>query len=340
MDSGFGDPRTDSNRSRNTEFQFYEGAYQDLRRAFKKDEKERKHNQKERIIKWIAAKVDELHGEFQRDRNVCPENGEWLWRQHDEVSNWMKEDIPEESTIWVHGPRGMGKSVLSSHVVDRLRELAAKGREVPSKAQVCYFYCQEEDSESNTYLGILRGILHQLVESAKVPNDDEPSEQNIANNNLAILPLCEDKMTNSGGSTLTNPDVAQSLIEVFFENNLRQYVVIDGLDECKATEITQAVVFFTKAVNVFDDLNQGQLRVMFMTQSSKEVRRCMEKNGLSPTSGVVELNAKENMEDIRRYVRRMLGWRDEQANPFNLTEREIQEIEDKISTTSEGVFWT
>ncbi|KAI8191410.1 Gastrula zinc finger protein XlCGF8.2DB [Colletotrichum sp. SAR 10_65] len=350
MDSGFGDPRTDSNRSRNTEFQFYEGAYQDLRRAFKKDEKERKHNQKDRIIKWIAAKVDKLHEQFQKDRSVCPENGEWLWRQHDEVSNWMREDIPEESTIWVHGPRGMGKSVLASHVVDRLRELAMDGRDVPSKAQVCYFYCQADESECNSYLGILRGILHQLVESAEVPDDDKSPEQNIANNNLAILPLCEDKMTNSGGSTLTNPEVAQSLIEVFFENNLRQYVVIDGLDECKINEeiskanaeISQAVAFFTKAVNVFDDLNQGQLRVMFMSQSSKEVRRCMErsmdKNGLSLKSAEVELNAKENMEDIRRYVRRMLAPTDDGTNTFNLSEREIQEIEDKISTTSEGLF--
>ncbi|EQB56029.1 hypothetical protein CGLO_03979 [Colletotrichum gloeosporioides Cg-14] len=345
MDSGFDDPgRTDTNRSRKTEFQFYEAGYQDLQRGFKRDERDRKITQKDKIKDWIATELDlkKLHERFREDRSVCPENGKWLWRQHDEVSNWMREDIPEESTIWVHGTRGLGKTILSSHVVDRLGELAKEGRDVPSEAQVCYFYCHE-GSESDNYLGILRGILKQLVSLAEVPDDNVFPEQNIRNNNLAILPLCEDKITTSGGSTLTNPDVAQSLIEVFFENNLRQYVIIDGLDECKAnTEITQAINFFTKAVNVCDELNQGQLRVMFMSQSSKEVRRCMErsmdKNGLSLKSVEVELNAKENMEDIRRYVRRMLAQRNEEVNPFNLTEREFQEIEDKISTTSEGLF--
>ncbi|KAH0436031.1 hypothetical protein CcaCcLH18_04564 [Colletotrichum camelliae] len=341
MDSGFDDPvRINTNRSRKTEFLFYEGGYQDLQRGFSKDEKDRKIKQKEKIQGWIAAttKLEMLHSRFREDRSVCPENGKWLWRQHDEVSNWMREDIPEESTIWVHGTRGLGKTILSSHVVDRLSELAAEGgRDVPSEAQVCYFYCQESDSESDNYLGILRGILNQLVSSAEVPDDNAFPGQNITNNNLAILPLCEDKITTSGGSTLTNPDVAQSLIEIFFENNLRQYVVIDGLDECKAnTEINQAVGFFTKAVATCDDLHQGQLRVMFMSKSSKEVRRCMDKNGLSPSSGEVELNAKENMEDIRRYVRTKLA--SSEGDKFNLSERDKQEIEDKISTMSEGLF--
>ncbi|KAF4808325.1 E3 SUMO-protein ligase EGR2 [Colletotrichum siamense] len=331
--------RNDVNRDNYNEFGVYEKAYKESQEVFIKNENERKAEQKKKINTWIAAPTrnDVLHKSFQRKRSGCPENGEWLWHQHDEVSNWMREDIPGESTIWIHGPRGMGKTILASHVIDRLERFAEEDPEVPSDAQVCYFYFQEDDFENCNYLGILRAILHQLVFSAKVPSDGVASEQNIANSNLAILPLCEDKMTNSGGSTLTNPEVAQSLIEVFFENTSRQYIVIDGLEECKATtEITQTINFFTKTVNACEELNQGQLRVMFMSQSNKDIRKCMEKNGLSLNSGEVELDAKENAEDIRRYVRRELT--SPNGERFNLFEREKQDIEDKIAFMSEGLF--
>ncbi|KAI8290726.1 hypothetical protein K4K60_004578 [Colletotrichum sp. SAR11_57] len=339
MDSGFDDLwRNDPIHNRDNEFRVYEKAYKESQGDFRKREKERKTQQRTKIITWIAASTrnDILHKSFQRKRSGCPENGEWLWHQHDEVSNWMREDIPGESTIWINGPRGMGKTILSSHVIDRLGKFAKEGPEVPSNTQVCYFYFQEDDSENCNYLGVLRGILHQLVSSAEVPSDGVAPEQNIANNNLAILPLCEDKITTSGGSTLTNPDVATSLIEVFFENTSRQYVVIDGLEECKTTEITQTINFFTKTVAACEELNQGQLRVMFMSQSNKDIRKCMEKNGLSPNSGEVELDAKENAEDIRRYVRSKLTSAD--GDKFNLFEREKQDIEDKIAFMSEGLF--
>ncbi|KAF5517107.1 Vegetative incompatibility protein HET-E-1 [Colletotrichum siamense] len=340
IDSGFDDPwRNDANHDRDNECRVYEKTYKESQGDFREREKERKTEQKAKIIKWISALTenDTLHMSFQRKRSCCPENGEWLWQQHDEISNWMREDIPGESTIWIHGPRGMGKTILASHVIDRLKGFAEEDPEVPSDSQVCYFYCQEDDFENNNYLGILRGILHQLVSSAEVPNDGVNPEQNIANNNLAILPLCEDKMTTSGGSTLTNPDVATSLIDVFFENTSRQYVVIDGLEECKATtEITQTINFFTKTVAACEELNQGQLRVMFMSQPNKDIRKCMEKNGLSPNSGEVELDAKENAEDIRKYVRNKLN--SPNGDRFNLFEREKQEIEDKIAFMSEGLF--
>ncbi|KAL3298050.1 zinc finger protein [Colletotrichum asianum] len=331
--------RNDVNRDNYNEFGVYEKAYKESQEVFRKNENERKAEQKKKINTWIAAPTrnDVLHKSFQRKRSGCPENGEWLWHQHDEVSNWMREDIPGESTIWIHGPRGMGKTILASHVIDRLERFAEEDSEVPSDAQVCYFYFQEDDLENCNYLGILRAILHQLVFSAEVPSDGVAPERSIANSNMAILPLCEDKMTNSGGSTLTNPEVAQSLIEVFFENTSRQYVVIDGLEECKATtEITQTINFFTKTVTACEELNQGQLRVMFMSQLNKDIRKCMEKNGLSPSSGEVQLDAKENAEDIRRYVRRELT--SANGEKFNLFEREKQDIEDKIAFMSEGLF--
>ncbi|KAF9878015.1 hypothetical protein CkaCkLH20_04591 [Colletotrichum karsti] len=337
-DSGFDSGSAELTYEDKRKFDEYRINYRQKWKDFRQSEANRKAAQKSKIIKWIAASSEtELHSKFRGIREICPENGTWLWRKHDEVSNWMREDPPAESNLWIHGRRGLGKTVLSSLVVDELGKLATKGTDVPRQTQICYFYCQKDDNELETYLGILRGILHQLVSAAELPDPENESLGNESgNHNLAILPLCEDKITSTGGSTLNNQDVAEGLIEVFFEASTRQYVVIDGLDECKAsTEIQQTVTFFTKQVTKCEDLCQGQLRVLFMSQTSKEIGKLMSKHNIQTNAGEIELDPNDNMEDIRRYVRTLLI-RD--GTKFSLSEWDKQYIEDNISGRSEGLF--
>ncbi|WYZ39760.1 hypothetical protein EsH8_IV_000101 [Colletotrichum jinshuiense] len=353
VDSGFDSPPSnppfeDVNEVRRR-FYEYEYNYDSKWTRFRSDEEERKRKQKDKILKWIAApnKTEMLHDTFVKKRDICPENGRWLYKRYDPVSNWMREDPPQDSTIWVHGQKGMGKTILSSLVITRLQELAAEGR-IPRDVQVCYFYCQEGDQEMATYLGILRGILNQLVCAADIltpePSDDEVGghASRARNNNATILPLCDDKITNNGGSTLSSPEAAIPLIEAFFDINPRQYVVVDGLDECAAaTEIQQTVAFLTAQVMRCEDINQGQLRVLFMGQSGVELRRAMLKYGIPGEGGrEVGLDWKDNAQDIRNYVKKRMEPEELQkvGKRFNLTDENVQGIEDKIADQSEGLF--
>ncbi|EFQ35377.1 uncharacterized protein GLRG_10521 [Colletotrichum graminicola M1.001] len=338
VDSGFASPPTstayandaaaaaaaaDIRRGR----QQYEAAYAAARRRFRRAEQDRKTEQKTKILKWIAApnKTGTLHESFVQKRALCPDSGRWLYKRYDAVSNWMREDPPRDSTLWVHGPRGMGKTILASLVVVRLRELAREGR-IPEDAQVAYFYCQERDQDMATYLGILRGILHQFV-----------------NNNAAILPLCADKIANSGGSSLSSPEAVLPLLEAFFDINPRQYLVVDGLDECDATtEVQQAVGFLTAQVGRCEDVSQGSLRVLFTSQATADVRRVMAKHGVPGEAGrEVELDARrDNAQDIRAYVRKRLAPEElsKAGRPFNLSDDNVQDIEDQVTAQSEGLF--
>ncbi|KAK1990728.1 hypothetical protein LX36DRAFT_387632, partial [Colletotrichum falcatum] len=286
VDSGFASPPTPAggggggNDDLRRAHQQYEAAHAAAWRRFRRAEEDRRTEQKTKILKWIAApnKTETLHESFVRTRALCPDSGRWLYKRYDAVSNWMREDPPRDSTLWVHGPRGMGKTVLASLVVVRLRELAREGR-IPDGAQVAYFYCQEGDHDMATYLGILRGILHQFVSAAEVldpdPDDAPPSpaaaaaagrniinslnnnNNNNNNNNAAILPLCTDKIANSGGSSLGSPEAALPLLEAFFDINPRQYLVVDGLDECaEPTEVQQAIAFLTAQVARCEDVSQ------------------------------------------------------------------------------------
>ncbi|KAF6793040.1 zinc finger protein [Colletotrichum sojae] len=336
IDSGFGPGPIDTTTTAE-QHKVYETTYAEEQRKFKSAEETRRREQKNKILKWIAApnKTEVEHRKHLQTAEICPENGRWLWRQHDEVSNWISEDLPVWPTVWVQGPRGMGKTILSSLVVRHLEKLAEDGIKVPPDSQVCYFHCYSEDPEFQTYLGILRGILHQLVWAAGVGG--EP----VSNNHAAILPLCDDKRTTSGGSTLTNPDTAAQLIEVFFEYNSRQYVVVDGLDECEtlaegaSTEILQTVQFLNQQVLRCDELSQGQLRVLFVSQSTPDVRKAMTKIGIGPDAGEVILDPKDNLVDIGRWVKKRV---DGEWQKFNLTERQKEVIENHVTAQSEGFF--
>ncbi|KAK1597108.1 uncharacterized protein LY79DRAFT_508159 [Colletotrichum navitas] len=333
VDSGFASPPTPSTYANDAAAdlrrgrQEYEAAYAAAWRRFQRAEQDRRTEQKTKILKWIAApnKTETLHESFVRTRALCPDSGRWLYKRYDAVSNWMREDPPRDSTLWVHGPRGMGKTILASLVVVRLRELAREGR-IPEDAQVAYFYCQEGDQDMSTYLGILRGILHQFV-----------------NNNAAILPLCADKIANSGGSSLSSPEAVLPLLEAFFDINPRQYLVVDGLDECAATtEVQQAVGFLTAQVGRREDTSQGSLRVLFTSQATVDVRRVMAKHGVPGEAGrEVELDARsDNAQDIRAYVRKRLAPEEllKAGRSFNLSDDNVQDIEDQVTAQSEGLF--
>ncbi|TDZ18863.1 Early growth response protein 1 [Colletotrichum orbiculare MAFF 240422] len=318
----------------------YKSEYDQARHRFGAEETQRKLNQKERVLRWVDApgKTEQLHASFRQTRALCPESGSWIWGHHDEVSNWMTEDPPAYSTVWVHGRKGLGKTTLASHIVDNLRSRAAKpddgdGDDVPDGARVCYFYCQDQDDELAKYLGILKGLLHQLVSAAAIVTD-EGGDDNNGDAALLLLPFCEDKVSSTGGSTLQNAETAQQLLEVLFEHGgPRLYVVVDGLDECAAaTEVQQTVDFLTKQVARCDALAQGRLRVLLVSQSTTEMRKVMARCGRD-AAGVVELEADDNKEDIRLFVRRKLRTR-----YFNLSPDDEQVIEDRVVNQSEGLF--
>ena len=215
--------------------------------------------------------------------------------------------------------------MLASLLVDELNELRTEKKKyaIPRESKTYYFYCQEEDLEHRTYLDILKGILHQMVE------DDED-----------LLPLCAEKATSSGSANLAAPEIAQTLIEAFFEYNSRQYIIIDGLDECETLEETrQTAVFFMRQVTKCDnEIKQGRLRVLFMSQLIPE----LSDDKIMPEDvACVELKSTDNADDIRAYVKKRIPDFSEKratGSGFNLSDGDKGQIESIICRRSEGLL--
>ncbi|KAL7911755.1 hypothetical protein GGI35DRAFT_443548 [Trichoderma velutinum] len=290
---------------------------------FKEKETDEKIKTKKKVLAWISAskKIPLLHKKFQ-DARICPDTGRWLFKRYSEVSDWMTEDPPPNSALWLQGSRGYGKTILASLLIDELGDLCTEKKRyaIPQESKICYFYCQEEDSDHRTYLEILKGVLHQMVESTDY-----------------LLPLCKENIDSSGN--LTDVSTAEDLIKVFFEYNNRQYIIIDGIDECEITETRRAANFFMKQVTKCDnDIKQGRLRVLFMSQQIPELARA---KIMPEDDACVELKATDNAEDIRNYVKKRIPNFSEghaTKSGFNLSESDKQQIESIICRRSEDMF--
>ncbi|KAL2681201.1 hypothetical protein Neosp_008808 [[Neocosmospora] mangrovei] len=275
----------------------YRGDLSELRRKFRQDEEERKRKRKTDAIAWIASSTKiKKLQDDFRQMRICKNTGRWLFRRY------------------------RGKTILASLVIDELDEL--KGREhplIPPNSKTYYFYCQEEDDEHRTYLEILKGILFQMVQQ-----DDY------------IVPLCHEKMSQGGCNSLSDADTAKSLIETIVQYNPRQYIIIDGLDECEPAEIRQTAEFFTKLVEMCDNANEhGQLRLMIMSRDVPEIKKFMTED-----DAIIPLKPTDNAEDIKAFVRKRLPEfsRSDENLGFNLSDHDKDSIESLICRRSEDSF--
>ncbi|CAJ0538940.1 Ff.00g068020.m01.CDS01 [Fusarium sp. VM40] len=301
---------------------YFHGAKSDWA-DFEKEESDRKHEQKNSVITWISAsgKMERLQKKF-RSMAICPNSGRWLFRNHSTIAKWMSEENTPDSAIWLHGNFGYGKTVLASLIVDELKP--AEGEEtrfsLPEDSKTCFFYCEKDDNEHRSHLDILKGILLQMVESEDY-----------------ILPLCNQERMTSGGVNLMDARVAQKLIKTYIEYCPRQYIVIDGLDECESTEIHQTAKFFKELVSKYDtSIRLGHLRVMFIGRETSDTRRHIPGDNCVS----IALKPEDNQDDIQAFVVKRLPdfFKSDNVRGFSLSEADKTDIERKICRQSEDSF--
>lgn len=198
-----------------------------------------------------------------------------------------------------------------------------RSKAIPEESNVYYFYCQEDDLEHRTYFDILKGILHQMIDS----NED-------------VLPLCAEKAESSGNTNLADIEVAQTLVEAFIEYNSRQYIIIDGLDECETVqEMLKTADFFMKQVEKCDNnIKPGQLRVLFISQMIPELAKA---ERMPQEDACIQLKPADNADDIRAYVKKRIedfSNNGATGSGFNLSPVDEEQIESITCRQSEGQF--
>lgn len=81
---------------------------------------------------------------------------EWILIQ-ERYTSWLNEDSPQ--LLWLSGGPGIGKTMISSFLVQELAHLAERS----SQMKLTYYFCDDKDEGRRTATIILRGLLLQLL---------------------------------------------------------------------------------------------------------------------------------------------------------------------------------
>ncbi|RDW57234.1 hypothetical protein BP5796_12684 [Coleophoma crateriformis] len=143
---------------------------------------------------------------------------EWIEKVQP-FKDWLQGQI---QFLWVFGGPGKGKTFLSIHIVKHLVSMKRRlNLNTPTEPLVLEYYCDNSDSQRNTALCVLRGLLCQLLD---------------ADDSLYDLILPDFNALDQGRHGLFSEMHIEKLWRIFLkmlEKLQRQaYLVLDGLDEC------------------------------------------------------------------------------------------------------------
>jgi hypothetical protein len=84
----------------------------------------------------------------------------------------------------------------------------------------------------------------------------------------------------------------------------KQYIVIDGLDECETVERKQILDFFVSLVGECEGDEPGKLRILFVSQEYPDIKRVLHSSALASIApSIVKLAPADNQNDIQMYAR-------------------------------------
>lgn len=149
-----------------------------------------------------------------RDK-VIREAYDWILetKEYQSVTDWTEKQ--QNRVLWIHGPAGTGKTMLSIGMIRELEALPAA-----YAPHMSYFFCDNDDREINTPTAVLRTLVYLLL---------------IQQPHL-FSHLLQDYKT-SGKDRFTDGNAFYFLRRIFYnmlqdEQFRPTYFMIDALDEC------------------------------------------------------------------------------------------------------------
>ena len=138
---------------------------------------------------------------------------EWLLSR-DEFQSWIVDD-DKLHVLWLLGAPGIGKTMISSYVVEVLQR---KEEESPSAIFIFYF-CNDRNDSRRTTPAIVRGLLVQLLR-------EQPG----------LFQAIKDDYKRHGKSITGNLSALfAALRRLLRRTEARIYILIDALDECEGS---------------------------------------------------------------------------------------------------------
>jgi hypothetical protein len=169
----------------------------------------------------------------------------------------------------------LGKTVLASTVIEELQALATSGQ-----VRLAYFYCKHGDYRMNSFVGVAKGIIGQLLRG----NPD------------LVLQLYDKGNLESGEAILLDRATTKDLLELALDSTKTTYIVIDGIDECGRDDRKEICNFFIQQANAVPAEDFGILRCLFVSQEDGFAKKDL---GMVPSIKMLQSYTRD---DIKRFI--------------------------------------
>ena len=170
-------------------------------------------------MKWLSPMDMEEILSRESQHRTQP-SGEWLLR-HEVFQAWLR---CQHRSIWISGLPGSGKTVLSTVVIDTVRDHIGKD----SKQMLAFFFCDKSDENGQSALKVFASIIGQVLgQFEEIPDHMYAPYRNAIR---------------YGRSCLSTLDQPTTILKDLASSFNKLYILIDGLDElCEAAIIIESI---------------------------------------------------------------------------------------------------
>lgn len=198
--------------------------------------------------------------------------------------------------------KDLGKTVLASKIIDRCR--------TQDQSHTAYFYCMHDDRAAIIPLAIYRVVLSQIMHQF-------PS----------LSAYFDYERRQHPGPHLVSEKRAQQLLEILAHLSSRQYIIIDGLDECESNHRKIILKFLLSLVQNVDRVKPGCLRLLIVSRNEPDIQQYMN------VGHSLGLTAEDNEADIGLYV---AMWLKEIQGKFEISNQAVHLLQKRICLRTNG----
>ena len=233
---------------------------------------------------------------------------EWLLVQ-EEYAAWLVGDNPQQ--LWLVGAPGIGKTMISSFLVEELEKRAQKA---PAMT-LAYYFCDNKDEKRNTATAIIRGLLLQLLRQRHIlfkyiQRDYDQMKSQLFNSFDALWRILH--------SMLEDPNAGEV------------YILIDALDECKKSS-REALLKVLAKLFVAPRLD-GNLNVKFLIICRPESDI---QGYLQDINGHLRIDSGKVNADLSKFIQVKVN---DLSKKKKFPPQLKQDVEDALKKKAEGTF--
>ena len=257
------------------------------------------------VVKWLSAPDPSInHNKALRKRHKG--SGSWFL-QSKAFAEWK---TCSNSSLWLHGIPGCGKTILSSIIIENLSET------IPSSHTLLYFYFDFSDIEKQSFENMLRSLISQLYYRLEKAREEV------------------DLLFSSYGK-LRQPTTGL-LCDLFLRSVMqadRALIILDALDECKTRKGNETEGLLSW-IRHFQKLRLNNVHLLVTSRPEQDIRTILEAQ--IGKESIISLQSNLVAQDIYDYihtnVREYEGFKRWRGRP------EVQvEIENQLAEKANGM---